>query len=276
MKAMTNELPPIAARRQKVQSAEYGLVVLKTLGRAGGSLSLTALSEALGASPAKIHRYLASLKESGFVFQDGATSRYILGQESIAIGLAAMRQANVLTLAAPVLLKLTEDLNVSCFVAVLGNSGPTIMRWEEPLQAITVNVRAGSTLPILWSATGRAFGAFSNTKYLNEEIAKELSAATHSQQLEFPNRAAIDMAFAKIRDVGCVVVQDLLLKGISAVAAPIFDSRQRVCAVLTALGTSGQIDPNPDSPLAQYVMQSSKNITTALGGSMAITSSPAD
>ena len=32
-------------RRGKVQSAEYGLLVLKTLGRAGGNLTLTALAE---------------------------------------------------------------------------------------------------------------------------------------------------------------------------------------------------------------------------------------
>lgn len=270
MKSIPDEGMPVTSRRQKVQSAEYGLTVLKTLGRAGGSLSLTALAEALSASPAKIHRYLVSLKESGFVFQDGATSHYVLGQESIAIGLAAMRQANVLTLAAPVLLKLTEDQNVSCFVAILGNSGPTIMRWEEPLQAVTVNVRAGSTLPILWSATGRAFGAFGSSKYIDEAISKELRCATINQHLEFPNQAAVDLAFAKIRKLGCAVVRDVLLTGISAVSAPIFDSRERVCAVLTALGTSGQIDPRPESLLAQYVMKSSKIITTALGGNLGI------
>lgn len=269
MASKSKEDSPESGRRQKVQSAEYGLTVLKTLGRAGGSLSLTALADALGASPAKVHRYLASLKESGFVFQDEVTSRYVLGEESIALGLAAMRQADVLTLSAPVLVNLTEEMNVSCFVAILGNSGPTIMRWEEPVQAVTVNVRAGSTLPILWSATGRAFGAFAKAKYIDDAIPRELRAGTPAQRQEFPDRAAVNAAFAEIRKQGYAVVRDVLLNGISAVAAPIFDARERVCAVLTALGTSGQIDPSPDSDLAQAVIQGAKRITASLGGNTA-------
>lgn len=76
-------------RRQKVRSAEYGLTILKVLANASGSLSLKALAEALEASPSKVHRYLTSLKESGFVFQDSSTAHYVLGQQASTVGLAA-------------------------------------------------------------------------------------------------------------------------------------------------------------------------------------------
>jgi hypothetical protein len=46
---------------------------------------------------------------------------------------------------------------VTCFIAVMGNKGPTIVRIEEPGLPVTVNARVGSVMPLLWSATGRVF-----------------------------------------------------------------------------------------------------------------------
>lgn len=257
---------PVADRRQTVRSAEYGLTVLKVLGRAGGSLSLTALAEALEASPAKVHRYLASLKQAGFVDQDPGSSRYVLGEESIALGLAAMRRSDVLTLAAPALVELTATHHVSSFAAVLGNRGPTIMRWEEPFLAVTVNVRPGSVLPMLWSATGRVFSAFAEPSQVETMITEELRTASPPHRRELPDRAAVTRAFEEIRANGCAVVRDVLADGVSAVAAPVFDWQGRVAAVLTALGTSGRIDPDPGSSLAQALMKVAARISTGLGG----------
>jgi DNA-binding IclR family transcriptional regulator len=140
-----------------VQAAETGMAVLKGLAHLGGRSSLTALSTHVGESPAKVHRYLASLMEEGLVLQDAGSQHYYLGTEAIQIGLAAMRQADPIRAAEPCLIRLRESLEVTCFVAVMGNKGPTIVRFEEPGLPVTVNVRAGSVMSMLWSATGRAF-----------------------------------------------------------------------------------------------------------------------
>ncbi len=265
--AMRNsqELTRDPPRRQKVQSAEYGLVVLKTLGRLGGAATLSHLAAELEAPAAKLHRYLASLKDTGFVEQDPQSGRYLLGAEAIAIGLAAMRQTDVVGLAAPALAELAETMGVSAFVAILGNGGPTIMRWEEPLQAVTVNVRAGSILPVLWSATGRAFGAFGKAQAIDALIQSELKAATSAQKKLIGSRKAAEAMFDEVRQTGCAVVRDVLLNGISAVAAPVFDAHGKVSAVITALGTSGQIDASPKSKLAAAVMARAEAIGVRLG-----------
>ena len=59
------DAPRERGRRQRVQSAETGMVVLKGLARLGGRASLTALALHVQQSPAKVHRYLMSL--AGFV-----------------------------------------------------------------------------------------------------------------------------------------------------------------------------------------------------------------
>ena len=252
-------------RRNKVQSAVTGMTVLKTLAAMGGAASLTALASRLGESPAKVHRYLASLVDAELVVQEPDTSRYVLGPEAIAIGLAAMRRSDALTLAGGELATLAEAHGLSCFVAVLGNHGPTIVRWEEPLQTVTVNVRVGSVMPMLWSATGRAFGAFSNAPSFAALIDSDLATATPEQRRQLPDRAAVDALFEQIRRLRCAPVRDVLLIGVSAVAAPIFDAGGKLAAVMTALGTSGTFDPTPGGSIALTVQQAADSVSSRLG-----------
>lgn len=257
--------PEVASRGQKVQSAETGMMVLKALGQLGGAASLTHLAARLQEHPAKIHRYLASLVSSGFVDQDSATGRYLLGKEAIFLGLAAQRQSDALTLAAAEIVKLVETLNVSCFVAVMSNHGPVIVRWEEPLQAIVINARVGSILPVLWSATGLAFAAFDKSDLIDALITQELAAATTEQRRQLPNRKSVDAMLAGYRQHGCTWVRDQMLKGVSALSAPIFNEVGRVVAALVALGVSDSFDVGPEGANAALIRQAAESVSYRLG-----------
>lgn len=253
------------ARRQRVQSAETGMAVLKRLARLGGRASLTALASSLGESPAKVHRYLASLQEEGLVAQDSGSQQYLLGTEAIAIGLAALRQADPIRVAEPALVQLRESLGVTSFLAVLGNKGPTVLRIEEPGLPVTVNVRPGSVLSLLWSATGRAFLGFVAEPALLALAAKELAQAPPEQRRQLTGSQPIDQLCQQVREAGCASVVDTLLRGISAVAAPVHEHSGRVCAVITALGATGGFDASPKGPIAQAVRTEAANVSRLLG-----------
>ena len=250
---------------QKVQSAETGMTVLKALGQLGGAASLTRLAARLQENPAKVHRYLSSLISSGFVDQDAATGRYVLGSEAILLGLAAQRQSNALSLAAAEIVELVETLNVSCFVAVMSNHGPVIVRWEEPMQAIVINARVGSIVPVLWSATGLAFAAFHKSDLLDALIKRELTSATEDQRRQLPNRRAVDAMLEGYRAHGCTWVREWLLQGVSAVAAPVFDAAGQVPAVIVAVGVSDSFDVRPDGPNAKALRKSTARVSQRLG-----------
>jgi DNA-binding IclR family transcriptional regulator len=254
-----------ARRGQKVQSAETGMTVLKALGQLGGAATLTRLAAHLQEHPAKVHRYLSSLVSSGFVDQDPATSRYMLGTEAIFLGLAAQRQSDVLRLAAVEIAALAESLNVSCFVAVMGNQGPVIVRWEEPVQAIVVNVRVGFVMPLLWSATGRAFAAFQRSELIDTLLAQELAGATREQRQQLPNRKAVDAMLAGYRAHGCTWLQDQPLKGVASLAAPIFEAQGQVAAVIVALGVANGFDLRPEGPNAQALRRGAAAVSHKLG-----------
>lgn len=242
------------------------VAVLKGLASQGGAASLSQLGLALGEPPAKVHRYLASLIGEGLVLQDPATLRYALGPGAIEIGLAAMRQSDALTLCGAELAKLAEDHDISGFVSVLGNRGPTIISWKEAMHTVTVNVKVGSVLPVLWSATGLAFAAFSRSAAIDALVEQELGSRDIPPSVGISSREDVARVAARVRKLGCSPVQDLLLNGISAVAVPVFDADQGVPAVLTTLGHSASFDADPQGEPARLLKQAAAAVTLRLGG----------
>lgn len=261
---------PIAAvpereRRQRVQSATTAVVLLKGLATLGGRASLTALAAYVDESPAKVHRYLVSLIEESLIVQEAATQQYVLGPECLTIGLAAMRQVDPIRIAEPSLVRLRESLEVTCFIAVMGNRGPTIVRFEEPGLPVTVNVRVGSVMSVLWSATGRLFLGLLDESRILAMAQDELTQATDDLRAQLAADDPIGRLRADVQGVRCATVKDTYLKGISAVAAPLFDFNGRLCATLTALGATGGFDCSIDGPVATAVRREAAAISTRLG-----------
>ncbi|MFD2754982.1 IclR family transcriptional regulator [Comamonas terrae] len=253
-------------RRQRVQAAETCLAVLKALADLGGRASLTAIGAAVDESPAKVHRYLASLMAEGLVEQDRGGTQYALGRESIRIGLAAMRQNDPIRMAEPALVHLRESLQVTSFVAVMGNLGPTIVRIEEPSLPVTVNARVGSVMSLLWSATGRAFFAFMDDSAQIDALAeRELAAAPPARRALLDARQPLQALREEIRAAGCAAIRDTNLPGISAVAAPLFDYTGHVVAVLCALGASGGFDAEPEGKVALALRAEAARVSASMG-----------
>lgn len=70
---------------------------------------------------------------------------------------------------------------------------------------------------------------------------------------------------AAVRTAGSASIMNTLLRGISAVAAAIFDHARKVCAVLTALGAGSVFDTSETGPDTVAVIRKAGDISAALG-----------
>lgn len=265
MTATKAEIIAPRGRRQSVQAATTGMVVLNGLARLGGRASLTLLAKHVAENPAKVHRYLISMMEEGLVAQDPVSLQYYLGSGAIQIGLAAMRQADPIRVSEAALLRLRESLEMTCFIAVMGNKGPTIVRFEEPGLPVTLNVRVGSVLSLLWSATGRVFLSYLDDARIEKLAQKELEHMLQAKREALGDPNLVDALKQSVRAAGMAVVKDTNLAGISAIAVPIFDFSDKVCAVLTVLGATGSFEASADSSVAQTLRREGVAISEALG-----------
>lgn len=251
-----------ATSRQTVQSAEIGAEVLKALARLGPAASLTSLAESAGMAPAKAHRYLQAMIASGLAAQEKQSGRYTLGPEAIKIGMAALAQIDVVGSISESLPDLRDDTEHTCFVAVWGSQGATVVRVMESIGEVTVLTRPGAKMPLLRSATGLTFAAWLPPRERDADAARE--PAELQAQLHDPASPLCER-IESIRQSGLSLVQGLMVPGIDAMAAPVFGARSEIVAAVTLIGTDNSFDPSPDGPLARKLSAFAKDASARLG-----------
>lgn len=244
--------------KQKVRSAEVGTDILKALAELSPSTSLSRLAEYVDMPASKVHRYLQALIASGFAEQNPATNHYGLGREALRVGLAALGSIDVLKVAAAPLSQLRDALNESCFLAVWGNQGATVVSIEPAVRAVTVVTQIGSVLPLLSSSTGLVFAA-----YLPERETAEL----RDRELQRLNRSASDYAplFSGIRKRGLHHVHGLLMPGVDALSAPVFNAMGQIAAVMTIVGPTSMFHADAHGPAAQRLLVETQAVSWRMG-----------
>ena len=249
--------------RGGVQSVEVGLKVLVALADAGGEETLTRIAELSDMAPAKAHRYLASMTRAGFV-ERSDSNRYMLGPKALSVGLAALSRVDVLDAARDELLKLRDVIKATVLLAVWGTNGPTVVRWIESPRPITVNIRVGSNMPLLLSATGRVFSAFLPEEQTGPLLAQERSMLRRNGKSAIDRKAFEDL-MADVRERGLGSTAGDMLAGVFALAAPVFDHDDRLCAVITALGPEALFDIQPDGRTARELQKAARRVSERLG-----------
>ena len=253
----------MAKQQRGIQSVEIGLRLAAVLADSSRPLQLKEIAVRTGLSASKVHRYLVSLGRAGLVQQlDG---RYELGRAALDFGLAALGRIDVVRLASPALAGLRDRIGETVFLAIWGNQGPTIVRWEESSEPVTLNVRVGSVMPLVTSATGRAFAAFMPWERVREMITQELASLRKRNSSLHMGLAAFKAVLQKIRADSVSRVDGTQLSSISAVSAPVFDSESRMVAAMTALGPRGLFDCSVQGPVAKALIAVSRDVSASLG-----------
>lgn len=218
-------------RHRGVQSVEVSVSILAALARHGGPMSLNEVARAVGMPAAKAHRYLASFIETGMVHHRRAGT-YDLGPLAAEIGLAAMTRADLVNRVAQDLEDLVEQSGRTVQLSVLGDHGPTIIRWERSAKALITNLGLGSTLPLLSSATGQVFLAFTPKRLTARLLESELRHPPGS-----PDEPDIDSLIEGIRREGLAGVDQGFIPGLFALAAPVLNWQGEADAVVTLVST---------------------------------------
>lgn len=239
--------------RQGVQSVEMMLKVLVAVADGPGPRALKDISATAGLAPSSAHRHLITLVRTGMVEQNSATGRYDLGARMMELGLKALARRDPIRLAGEVLEDLRDQLGHSVFLAVWGNHGPTIVRWEEGTHPVTVNVRVGSVLPLMRSATGRVFLGW-------------LPPAQTAPMLraEKANPALVEQLREATLNRGLGAVEGDLLPGVASLSAPVFDHRGQIVAAISTLGAQGSFDTDVASATGRLLKTAADGLSRRL------------
>jgi DNA-binding IclR family transcriptional regulator len=165
---------------------------------------------------------------------------------------------DVLKFGAEVIADLRAEIDETVLLAIWGNKGPVVARWEESTRPVATNVRAGWVMPLANSATGRLFAA-----YLPEAMTAPILKAEFARTPEAKRGYAERLEEIRLR--GLSRVQGDLLRGVASVAAPVFGHGGGIVAVIAGLGPQGGFDVAWEGPIATAVKRAARDLSKRLG-----------
>lgn len=204
--------------RQGIQSVELAMTVLQALEQGLGPMSLTQIAVAAGMSPSKAHRYLVSLGRVGLVAQSPGSASYDLGPAMRRLGIEALRRMDEVGLASAHLPGLRDRTGHAVNLAVWGDVGPVIVRWDHGSHALPITVRVGATMPMVSSSIGRVYLAHLPDSLTGPALRGEPESGRRAE----PATGEIDRIRSAVRRDGYALTTGGVIPGVSSVAAPVF------------------------------------------------------
>jgi len=251
--------------RRGIQSFEVGTQLLIELARHVKPMALKDLAKVTGMSTGKAHPYLVSFLKVGFVTQD-ASGSYELGPLALQLGLARLQRLDAVKEATPLIEELAAKTEQSVAVAVWGNLGPTIVRLEEPIQPMHVNLRTGTVMSLAYTATGRLFAAYMPPKVVEKLIAEDIARqGGRSDGAVLITRAQVEDAITETRRHGVSRTIGQPIPGINAFCAPVFDAAGHLVLGITAMGPEATFDNEWNGKIASPLRACALEVSRRLG-----------
>ncbi|GAB2901476.1 IclR family transcriptional regulator [Paralcaligenes ginsengisoli] len=246
---------------------ETGFPLLASLVDAGIPLTLRDLATRAGMTSAKAHPYLVSFVRVGLVKQDTTTGQYELGPFALQMGLVSLQRLDPVRIAMPYVNQLASQIGHTLAIAVLGSHGPTMIHICEASYPVHVNMRKGTVMSMLHTATGHVFAAWLPPKVAQHYIEREVgdtAIVTSIGQIQ-PSEEALSALLADIKEHGMARALGNPLPGIDAFSVPVFDHSGNIALALTSLGPSTLFDSSWASPIAHALKDCARAISEQLG-----------
>lgn len=152
-------------------------------------------------------------------------------------------------------------------LAVWGNQGATIVRWEPSSAPISPYLQTGVVVSLTQSATGLAFAAFMRPEIVKAAIEHELNTRAAEGQADdagFASHLAEAREYGLTRVVG--IAPSLRHKIIvNAFSAPVFDANGEMVLALSTTCQAERLDPDWDGPVPQALRQAAHRLSARLG-----------
>lgn len=242
-----------------IQSVEVGSRLLRALVHLGRPAPLKDLAREAGMPAAKAHPYLVSFGKVGLISQDEGSGHYGLGPLALEMGLISLQQVDPIRLASAELPALARAIGQTVGIAVWGNRGPTFVRLEEGPTAVHVNMRHGTVVSVQGTASGRLFAAHRAREQVLQALSTE--AGRRVARLD----PSLEALLPGIRAQRFSSIVDGTVRGITAVAAPVFDGFGEMVLALTAIGPGATLSPDPQGEAALQLRACAEGLSARLG-----------
>ncbi|WP_163509458.1 IclR family transcriptional regulator [Fodinicola acaciae] len=220
-----------------------GLLLLDAFGEADTELTLAQLAARTGLPKPTAHRLVNGLAEWGGV--ERTAGGYRLGMKLFELGHRVPRRRDLREAALPYLEDLYEATHENIHLAVPDGVHTLFVEKLNGHRSTPILSGAGGRMPVHCTATGKTFLALGPPEWFRQAVSAGLTRHT-PRTIVMPGLLQRDLA--RVVERGYGVNHEEAEVGVSAVAAPIFDSRRRIVAAISITGNARRLDAERLAP----------------------------
>ncbi len=255
--------------QQGINSVVLGMSILDVIVDAGKAMSLNAISAKVEMSPAKVHRYLVSLIETGMVERLKEPGLYDLGPKALKLGFKAIHRIDRVSLANDEIVALNSRIDETVFLSIWKDGEALVVGRKPSSRPITLLVRIGEALSPFYNATGRLFAAHLN-EFEQNNLLKLYSSLPCEPQNNRQNMDKTDFVneLRRVKNDKISIGMGDLQPNVCSYSAPILDARGEVEFALTVIGYESDIggsNSKNSERIKVELERSVKNLTEKLG-----------
>lgn len=252
--------PKAGPRVRPVPAVTRSIAILRLLGDSAEPLGVKAIADQLELVPSTCLHILRVLVEEELVKIDPSTKRYSVGPGMLSLARSALKSGGFGDLAQPFLDDLASRYGVTTMgVEASGLRHMVVKAMSTSELTVSLRVELGSRFPALISATGRCVAAY------GDYTAAELQSGFEA--LRWQNPPTFD-AWLKEVDLthkrGYAVDRGNYIAGVTVVAVPVLDSRQRMVFGLAAVGLASQLTAPQVSALAADLCKAASELAATV------------
>ncbi len=257
------------SRARRVAAVERAADLLFELAESGGELGTNELGRRLRVDPSTASRLLATLASRELVEQAPETGRYRLGSGVLRLGAAVLARLDLREVARPQLLALAAETGETATLSVpRGREAVTLDFVQSPSSVQSVAQLGRPSVPHA-TATGKVLLAFGRQP-LPEGPLERLAPRT------IVDRDALRAEVEQARRRGFAVAIRERESDLAAMAAPVFDARRELAAILGLQGPASRFDRAAMRAALPALRRRAAAISASLGAESASDADPLD
>ena len=245
-----------------INSVEKGIRVLELLAEKG-ELSVTKVAQDLGLNRTGSHRFLATLRELGYV-EKNQSGRYQLTFRVLEMGMKMANRVEIRREARPYMQELSLDYRETVNLGFRDGMDILHLSKIDSLEILRMDSPLGSRAPAYCTALGKACLAFLPQT--------ELAALIDGVELKphgpntITSKKKLLQALEKVRGRGYAVDNQELAHGLRCVAAPVFDHTNRPRYSISVAGPAMRFSEKRVQKIQKSVRRVCRDLSQRLGG----------
>lgn len=240
-------------------SSERSLGITELTGRVSAQLELIPMDKST------VYRFLVSLMDLGFVYQDPQTERYGLTLKLFEIGMSVLERLELWREAEPVVKEIARVTGETVHLATLDEDDLVYLGKVESMRTLRVSMmsRVGRSAPAYCTGIGKILLAYLPRKQLDYILKKEKPIRYTDKTIV--RRADLDRELSLIREKGYAIDNEEHEAGVRCVAAPVRNNDSVVCGAVSVSVPTVRL---PDKEIPRYrdiIVQAAEEISRRMG-----------